>query len=537
MRKFDSNFKKPSPEQLNSLVKYYQTGLYENAEKLSLSITQEFPEHHFAWKVLGTVLKLKGKINESLFANQKSVEFGPQDAEAHNNLGNTLKELDRLNEAEASYKKALTLKPDYAKAHNNLAVISQKLGRLNEAEASYKKAITLKPDFAEAHNNLGITLKELDRLNEAEVSYKKAISLKPDLTEAHNNLAVISQELGRLNEAEASYRKAISLKPDFAEAHNNLGVILRELGRLKEAEIFFKKAIQFKPKYAEAHNYLGNIMNKLGKLNEAEASYRKAIALKPDYAEAHNSLGGLFVKLKKLEEAETFFKKAIQFKPDYVEAKHLLSALTGKTTNSAPREYVETLFDDYAANFENSLVNTLEYKTPNKIIEMITDKNPNIQLGSVLDLGCGTGLIGDEIKKYCSNLEGVDLSKQMLKIASAKNIYDKLEHKDIVKYLSTENLDFNYFISTDVLVYVGELSKIFQLIKSRNKSKGKFIFSTEHTDRDGFFLEQTGRYSHSKKYIETLCNEFGYKLSHFETVNLRKDKDKFIIGGLYFLDF
>ena len=168
---------------------------------------------------------------------------------------------------------------------------------------------------------------------------------------------------------------------------------------------------------------------------------------------------------------------------------------------------------------------------------MIVAKNPNIQFGSVLDLGCGTGLIGDEIKKYCSNLEGVDLSKLMLEKASAKNIYDKLEHKDIVEYLSTEDLDFNYFISSDVLVYVGELSEIFKLIKSRNKSKGKFIFTTEHTDRNGFFLEQTGRYSHSKKYIESLCNKFGYKLSHFETTNLRKKKDKFIIGGLYLLDF
>ena len=67
--------------------------------------------------------------------------------------------------------------------------------------------------------------------------------------------------------------------------------------------------------------------------------------------------------------------------------------------------------------------------------------------------------------------------------------------------------------------------------------KGKFLFSTEHTDRDRFFLEKSGRYSHSKKYIETLCDKFNYKLSHFETTNLRKDKDKFIIGGLYFLDF
>jgi len=183
------------------------------------------------------------------------------------------------------------------------------------------------------------------------------------------------------------------------------------------------------------------------------------------------------------------------------------------------------------------LINKLEYKTPNRIIEIIVTKNPNIQLGSVLDLGCGTGLIGDEIKKYCSNLEGVDLSKSMLEKARAKNTYDKLVHKDIIEYLSIENLDFNYFISCDVLIYVGDLTEMFRLIKSRNKSKGKFIFSTEHTDRDGFFLEQTGRYSHSKKYIDSLCVEFGYKLSHFETTNLRKNKDKFITGGLYFLDF
>ena len=503
MRKSNLSFLEPSQEQLNNLIKYYHTGQYVAVEKLSIAITQEFPEHPFAWKVLGAALKQMGKINESLIASQKSAQLKPQDAEAHNNLGVVLNELGRLDEAEISCKKAITLKPDYAEAHYNLGVALNGLGRLDEAEISYKKAMTLKPDYIEAHNNLGVVLNKQGRLDEAEISCKKAITLKPDYAEAHYNLGVALNGLGRLDEAEISCKKAITLKPDYAEAHNNLGVILKELGRLDEAEI----------------------------------SYKKAITLKPDYAEAHNNLGGLLVILNKLVEAKTCFKKAVEFKPDYAEAKHLLSALTEHTTNSAPRKYVETLFDNYAMNFEHSLINKLEYKTPNKIAEMIVAKNPNIQLGSVLDLGCGTGLIGDKIKKYCSNLEGIDLSKSMLEKASAKNIYDKLEHKDIVEYLSTEDLDFNYFISSDVLVYVGELSEIFKLIKSRNKLKGNFIFSTEHTDRDGFFLEQTGRYSHSKKYIESLCNKFGYKLSHFETINLRKNNNKFIIGGLYFLDF
>ena len=469
MKKPIVNFLEPSQQQLNSLLEHYQTGRYADAEKLSLSITQEFPEHQFAWKVLAIVLKLTGRISESLVASQKSVQLGPLNAEAHNNLAVLLNELGRLKEAEVSYKKAIELKPDYAEAHSNLAIILKEQSRLKEAEACYRQAIKLKPDYAEAHYNMGNTLKELGRLEEAEASYVQAITLKPDYVKAYNNLGVMLQEQGRLDEAEVSYKKAITLKPDYADFYANLGNTLRDQDKLLEA-----------------------------KLN---------------------------------------YKKAIELKSDSKKFKHIFDALTGKTTNFAPREYVEVLFDNYAINFENSLVNKLEYKTPNKIVEMIVAKNPNIQLGSVLDLGCGTGLIGDEIKKYCSNLEGVDLSKLMLEKASAKNIYDKLEHQDIVEYLSTEDLDFNYFISSDVFVYVGNLSEIFRLIKSRNKSKGKFVFSTEHTDRDGFFLEQTGRYSHSKKYIESLCNKFGYKLSHFEVVNLRKNKNKFIIGGLYFLDF
>jgi len=433
--KIISDNHKPSQQQIDKLLKYYQAKQYADAERLSLSITQEFSEHPFGWKVLGVVLEHIGKIDKSLLAHKTSIRLGPHDAEAHYHLGNTLK----------------------------------KLKRLKEAEASFKQAIVLKPDFVEAHNNLGNTMKQLGRFEEAEKIYRYAIVLKPDLAEIHNNLASALKELGRLDEAKNSYKQAISLKSNLADAYANLGSILRDQGEIKEAE----------------NNY----------------------------------------------------KKAIEIKKDSEKFKHTMAALIGKTTNFAPREYVEDLFDDYAINFENSLINKLEYKIPNKITEILIAKHRNVQLGSVLDLGCGTGLMGNKIKKYCSNLEGIDLSKQMLKIARVKNVYNKLDYRDIIEYLETEDLNFNCFISTDTFIYVGELSKIFQLIKSRNKSKGKFIFTTEHSEKDRFFLETSGRYSHSKKYIETLCEEFGYNLSHFETTNLRRHKDAFITGGLYFLDF
>jgi tetratricopeptide (TPR) repeat protein len=212
MKKIDVNFLEPSQQQLSSLLELYQAGRYADAEKLSLSITQEFPKHPFAWKVLAAVLKQTGRISESLVASQTSVQLDPQDAEAHINLGIILKELGRLKEAEIIFRKVIELKPDYAEAHNNLGGMLQELGRLNEAEIIFRKVIELKPDYAEAHNNLGGTLIELGRFNKAELACKKAIELKPDNVEAYNNLFIILQKLNKLKEAEKILHRSIQLK-------------------------------------------------------------------------------------------------------------------------------------------------------------------------------------------------------------------------------------------------------------------------------------------------------------------------------------
>ena len=212
----------PSQQQLINLLEYYQNGRLDDAEKLAVSVTQEFPQHPSGWRVLGAVLQQKGRKSEAVDANQTLVALSPKDASAHSNFGNTLKELGRLDEAEASYRQAITLKPDFAIAHNNLGNLLQELARFDEAEASYTQAIALKSDYAEAHSNLGVTLKELCRLEDAEASFRQCIALKPDYAAAHSNLGVTLQELGRLEDAEASCRQAITLKPDYAEAHYNL---------------------------------------------------------------------------------------------------------------------------------------------------------------------------------------------------------------------------------------------------------------------------------------------------------------------------
>ena len=108
-----------------------------------MEITQGYPKHPFAWKVLGAVLQAAGRQIEAATANQAAIVLSPQDAEAPIQLGVTIHELGRLEDAVASYTKAIVLKPDYAEAHYNIWGYAQRAGQVRDAVASYSEAIAL----------------------------------------------------------------------------------------------------------------------------------------------------------------------------------------------------------------------------------------------------------------------------------------------------------------------------------------------------------------------------------------------------------
>jgi tetratricopeptide (TPR) repeat protein len=328
----------PSQNELNTILEYYQKGQHDLAHSLATTLTQQYPNHPFGWKVLGALNSQTGKLQDSVIANQKVLELSPNDAEVHYNLGITLQELGSLEAAETSYKNAIAITPEFAEAHTNLGITLQELGRLEEAEISCNKAIAIKPEFAEAHTNLGIILKELGRLEEAETRFRKAIAIKPSLAEVHYNLGNLLKELGRLWDAEVSYKKAIEIKPNYAEAHSNLGNALKDLRKLDDAEASYKKAIEINPDYAQAHYNLGITCQELGRLEEALISYKKAIAINPDYAEAHSNFGNTLQELGRLEDAEASYKKAIAIKPDYADAQTNLGNTLKEIGNVAEAE-------------------------------------------------------------------------------------------------------------------------------------------------------------------------------------------------------
>lgn len=317
----------PSTPEIDTLAGLFNEGRFSEAATLAQTMTERFPLHGFAWKVLGVVYKKMGRSEDALEKMQHAAALSLNDPEAHNNLGFFFQETNHLPEAEAAYRRALELGPDYAEAHYNLGLLLQKTKRLCEAEAAYHRAIELKPDYAEAHNNLGLLFKEKKRLHEAKTAFLSTIELKPDFVEAYNNLGNILHETKHLPEAEAVYRRALELKPDSVEIHNNLGFLLQETKLMSEAEVAYLHALKLNPDFVEAHNNLGYLYQETRRLPEAEAAYLCALKLRPDYAETHYNLGFLFQETKRHPEAEAAYRRALEIQPDYAEAKFNLSFL------------------------------------------------------------------------------------------------------------------------------------------------------------------------------------------------------------------
>ena len=115
--------KEPNIEQINELISIFKTGNLNKAEKISLSITHNFPNHPFSWKILGLIYENKKKYSESLTVNKKAIELSPDDPDLYNNIADVYNKLGKLNDAIENYEKAIKIKKDNFISYYNLGSI------------------------------------------------------------------------------------------------------------------------------------------------------------------------------------------------------------------------------------------------------------------------------------------------------------------------------------------------------------------------------------------------------------------------------
>jgi predicted TPR repeat methyltransferase len=344
--------------------------------------------------------------------------------------------------------------------------------------------------------------------------------------------------LGQLDTAISYYEKALSIKPNYAEAHYNLGFTLQRLGQLDAAVRSYTKVVTIKPEYAEAHN--NKILSVIyfftkGQIPDAIDTLEVLIKDNPNDALLFNMSGGCYVSLGQVDMAVKNYEKALAIKPDYAVPQHMLNSLIGYTSKEPPKEYIKNLFDDFAERFDDSLIQKLGYKLPFLMKELILKLDPNkSKFDKVIDLGCGTGLSGKELRDISNNLTGIDLSENMVAKARGLDVYDSLIVGDIVETLSTSTEKYDLFIALDVLIYIGDAKSIFNTVRNCCNKNAFFIFSVETQAEDGYSLLKSARYAHSENYILNNTSD-GFKVVDSQDVRLRKEGNSWIDGKIFIL--
>lgn len=259
----------------------------------------------------------------------------------------------------------------------------------------------------------------------------------------------------------------------------------------------------------------------------------QTVALAPNFATAWFALGAIRDRLGDRNGAIAAFECARDADPqDYHGARLQLARLGwGETTPAMSETYVRRLFDQYAARYDAALTERLTYRGPallrHAVEEAIHRSHRPLRFGSMLDLGCGTGLAGAAFHSVVDRIVGVDLSPAMIAQAAAKDIYDRLCTSDLTVFLSDEFSDaanYGLVVAADVFVYVNDLTPIMAGVARLLSADGLFAFTVETHAGDGVKLLPTLRYAHGERYIRGTLSEAGFGPFSIAEAAVRSEK-------------
>ncbi len=256
--------------------------------------------------------------------------------------------------------------------------------------------------------------------------------------------------------------------------------------------------------------------------------FAQTLDLAPHWAPAWFALAQALEKLGRLEEAIEAYAKAQALEPeDPFGAGLCLARLGEQAVSAAPRAYVRTLFDQYAATFDNHLVQKLAYRGPQLLCAALERAAPGRKYGQVLDLGCGAGLFAAHFRDHAENLVGVDLSPAMIAQARAKNLYERLAAADLVEFLREEpEASADLAVAADVFVYIGDLVPAFSGVSRVLRPGGLFAFSVQRGDGtpdEGWSVGADLRYAHGCAYLRACAENCGFAVREIGEASTRKD--------------
>jgi predicted TPR repeat methyltransferase len=395
---------------------------------------------------------------------------------------------------------------------------------------------TLTPQQAQSRDIFfdGVRHFEAGRLDDAHACFERCRALTPDRPSVLGNLGITLHRLGRAREALPWLQQATAADAAFTDAWAALGLVHESLGVWALAVPALRRALALSDASPALWFALGQCAMRLGQTADALHAFDRAVALDPAFAAAWSQRGGLLREAGRLDDAAHSFERAIAHGADRELNAYYLAAVRGGDAAPparAPRAYVQGLFDDYAAEFAQHLVDRLDYRAPQRLLQPLVTSGRRWR--RVIDLGCGTGLCGRLLAPVSDAIDGVDLSGAMLDEARRLGVYRALVQADVGDYLAAApSGSADLIVAADVLIYVGDPSALFEGAARVLERGGVFALTVETPTTSGQDLQllPSLRYAHSLSGVRRAAERCGLTVESVHDAPIRHEQGRPVAG-------
>lgn len=164
------------------------------------------------------------------------------------------------------------------------------------------------------------------------------------------------------------------------------------------------------------------------------------------------------------------------------------------TYEAETAEELAQAYKNWAGDYDRDTLDTMGYVGPHMAASTL-DYHLDSKTCRVLDVGCGTGLVGEHLHRLgYQNLDAMDFSKDMLNEAEKKGVYKKLFQEDMNENLDIPDDSYDATICVGTFTYAHVGPHAFDELVRVTRPGGHICF----TIRDGAYQD----YGYRHKMLE-----------------------------------
>jgi len=355
---------------------------------------------------------------------------------------------------------------------------------------------------------------------------------------------LMAEKSGNLRGAIDAMQRCETLAPDWAPGILEQALLYARHNREHEAMAAAEKVIALEPNNARVIAGVIDIAHRVGntemairlgavrQYDEALAVFGPLIDEKPDDHLARIGRVQMHQARGTMQEALPDTTALLALQPDDKIYQYYHQLAQGQVPAHVPVELTTHMFDDMASVYDMHMVRHLAYSLPKQVADQLLQIYPNRRF-NLLDLGCGTGLLGASLGAIDGYIMGVDMSGKMLEQAAKHKVYYKFHQVNLLEALAaTPANTFEAITALDVLIYVGDLQQTLADAYRVLTPGGVLIFSCEHGDVTGpdTQLQPFGRYTHTLSSTVRLAKAAGFDRVDTRDVELRMEAGQVVDG-------